>query len=179
MKKIIYILIFVSPSLGKAQTSFKVGASFANRWNEPLNSQTLGKGFRFSAEKFISPHLSTGVSISYVSFNPTSFVNISYTAASFFYTYYLNLKTWQPYAGIGIGFNRYSDRTTIDLGSNLVSKQERTKNYGVISPFIGLKYTKPTKKLGIFFQMNTDFVPISTTAPIGFVSTTLGTLFQL
>jgi opacity protein-like surface antigen len=162
-----------------AQTILKVGGSIANRWNETLNNQTLGNGFRASAEKFITTNLSTGINISHFSFNPTPSVDITYSAASFHYTYYLNKKALQPYTGIGIGYNLYIDRTTLDLGNNAIVQQKRSKNYGVVSPFIGLKYTKKEKKLGIFFQVNTDFVPIANTTPIGFLSSTLGLSTQL
>ncbi len=162
-----------------AQTIFKVGGSIANRWNETLNNQTLGSGFRVSAEKFITKNLSAGINISRFSFNPTPSVDITYSAASFHYTYYLNKKAIQPYTGIGIGYNLYVDNTTLDLGNNAIVKQKRTKNYGVISPFIGLKYTKKEKKLGVFFQVNTDFVPVANITPIGFLSTTLGLSTQL
>lgn len=179
MKKIVYLLFLLLPFIMNAQTVLKLGGGIANRWNERLTSQTVGKGIRFSAEKFITPQLSAGLAISYFSFNPTSSVNINYSTASFNYTYYFNKKTWQPYTGIGIGYNRYFDRTTIDLGSNLTSKQDRSKNYGAISPFLGIRYQKMEKKLGIFFQMNTDFVPVANIAPIGFISTVIGLSIQL
>ena len=179
MKKIIYLFTLLFPLIINAQTVIKIGGGVANRWNETLNIQTVGKGFRFSAEKFIKSNLSTGLTISSFVFNPTPSVEIKYISVNFNYTYYFYKKTLKPYSGIGIGYNRFFDRTTIDLGNNISSKQDRTKNYGVISPFVGIKFTKKEKKLGLFFQINADFVPISKIAPIGFISTTLGFSSQL
>ena len=69
--KIITILLFLfSFQLSSGQTIFKVSGSLGNRWDEKLNSQTIGKGFRISAESFLATNLSFDIGVSYFSFDP-------------------------------------------------------------------------------------------------------------
>ena len=149
-------------------------------WNETLNSETVGKGFRVGAEKMILPACSIGWGISYLSFNPNKSVNVRFNTYSLLCPYYFGTKKWQPYLGAGVGYTRYSDKTTIDLGGGNTSKQSRNKDYSSISPFLGLQYAALKKqRVGFFLQVNADFVPVVTIPPIGFLSIAGGVSYHL
>jgi hypothetical protein len=180
MKLMMILSAFILPAAAFSQVTLKGGFTLGNRWNETFNSQTSGKGFRFSAEKNILPQLTIGAEVSYVSFNPNTAVNIRYNAYSLLVAYYFNTKKLQPFAGTALGYNNYSDKTTLNLGGNITSKQERKKSYGNISPFLGLRYHVDKKKRAAFFlQANADFVPVANIDPIGFVSVTAGIFYRL
>jgi len=158
----------------------KAGGTSGNRWNETLNSQTPGKGFRLSGEKFVVQHFAIGAGISYLSFNPNKQINVRFNSYSLQCTYYFNTKKIQPYFGAGVGYTLYKDKTTIDLGSGITDTQSRDKNYGVISPYLGLQYgINKISRAGFFVQVNTDFVPIANIQPIGFISVTAGISYHL
>ena len=180
MKKTIVSLIVFIPVMALAQVIVKAGVAAGNRWNETLNGQTLGKGLRVGAEKIILPHFSVGLGISYLSFNPNKSVMVRFNAYSLQCTYYFSTSKWQPYLGTGIGYTRYADKTSIDLGAGNTSKQARNKNYGVIAPFLGIQHWPGKKqKLGVFFQVNADFVPVLNIPAIGFLSTAAGISYRL
>ena len=179
MKRIFVIVFIFFPVAVFSQVLLKAGAALGNRWNEALNSQALGKGFRAAAEKFIIPQFTFGLGVSYLSFNPNKLVNVRFNSYSLLSTYYLNKKKLQPYIGSGIGYTRYSDKTTIALGAGVTSTQNRNKSYGVISPFLGLQYPAGNKKrAGFFFQANADFVPVAKIQPIGFMSIAAGLIYH-
>ena len=168
-------LFVLFPLITFSQVVVKAGAAAGNRWNETLNAQTLGKGFRVAAEEFIVPRVSFGLGISYFSFNPNKSVNVRFNSYSLQCVYYFNTQRWQPYLGTGIGYTRYADKTTIYLGTGNSDTQTRKKNYGVIAPFLGLQYTMDKKQqTAVFLQLNTDFVPVTGIQPIGFLSIAAG-----
>ncbi len=180
MKKIIVIVFIIFPSVTFSQVLLKAGAAFGNRWNETLNSQTPGKGFRLSAEKFLVPQFSLGIGISYLSFNPNKAIIVRFNSYSLQSTYYFNTKKLQPYLGAGVGYTLYKDKTTIDLGNGITDTQTRDKNYAVISPFLGLQYgIDKESRTGFFVQVNTDFIPIANIQPIGFMSVTAGISYHM
>lgn len=180
MKKILVAVFIILPTITFSQVLLKVGGALGNRWNETLNSQTLGKGFRLSGEKFIVQQFSVGAGISYLSFNPNKQTNVRFNSYSLQCTYYFNTKKLQPYLGAGVGYTRYKDKTTIDLGNGITDKQTRDKNYAVISPYLGLQYGIDKKSnIGFFIQVNADFVPIATIQPIGFISIAAGISYRL
>ena len=180
MKRTIIIAFIFFPVLCFSQTLLKAGAALGNRWNETLNSQTLGKGFRISGEKLITQQFSIGLGVSYFSFNPNKLVNVRFNSYSLQCTYYFNTKKLQPYLGAGVGYTRYNDKTTIDLGAGNTITQTRDKNYGVISPYLGLQYAiDKKKKAGFFLQVNADFVPVVNIQPIGFISIAAGFSYRL
>ena len=180
MKKTIGIIFIFFPVMGFSQTIVKAGITAGNRWNETLNSQTLGKGIRLSVEKFILRQFSIGAGISYFSFNPNKSVNVRFNSYSLQATYYFNTKRCQPYIGAGVGYTKYTDKTSIDLGGGFSDTQKRNKNYGVISPYLGLKYNlDKAGKAGFFLQLNTDFIPVAGIQPIGFISLAAGLVYQL
>lgn len=180
MKKIIVAVFIIFPALTFSQVLFKAGVALGNRWNETLNSQTLGKGFRLSGEKFIIQQFSIGAGISYLSFNPNQLINVQFNSYTLQCTYYFNTKKLQPYLGTGVGYTRYKDNTTIDLGNGIKDTQTRDKNYGVISPYLGLQYGINKKsRVGFFIQVNADFIPIANIQPIGFMSLTAGISYHL
>ncbi|MEO5996201.1 MAG: hypothetical protein ABIN89_05715 [Chitinophagaceae bacterium] len=171
MKKVICVIFIFLPVMVFSQVMIKGGAAVGNRWNETLNSQTIGTGFRLSGEKFVVKQLSLGAGISYLSFRPNKHVNVRYNSYSLMTTYYFSARKLQPYLGIGIGYTRYTDKTTIELGPGIDDTQKREKNYGIISPYLGLKYgLDKAGKVGVFLQVNTDFVPVVNIDPIGFAS---------
>lgn len=174
-RKIIIIICLIIPSTLFSQIAIKGGISIANRWDETLNSQTLGKGFRLSAEKQIVSRFSIGVAISSIAFKPNELLDIKYKTLDLLATYYFSNNTLQPYVGIGFGYTQYADKSTLDIGNGITTKQTRDKNYGNISPFFGLKYSiGKEKKLAIFMQSNADFVPVVNIVPIGYLSLTSG-----
>ena len=180
MKKIILTVFIILPVVAFSQVLLKAGGAFGNRFNETLNSQTLGKGFRLSGEKFVVQHFSIGAGISYLSFNPNKLINVRFNSYSLQCTYYFNTKKLHPYLGAGVGYTSYKDKTTIDLGNGITDIQTRDKNYGVISPYLGLQYGIDKKsRAGFFMQVNTDFVPIANIQPIGFISFTAGISYHL
>ena len=180
MKKIIVTVFIILPAVTFSQVLLKAGGALGNRWNETLNSQTLGKGFRLSGEKFIVQQFSVGIGISYLSFNPNKLINVRFNSYSMECTYYFNAKKLQPYLGAGVGYTRYKDKTTIDLGNRITDTQTRDKNYGVVSPFLGLQYGIDKKsRTGFFVQVNADFVPIANIQPIGFISMSAGISYHL
>ena len=176
MKKSITLGLFLLSSLSYSQTLVKLSGGLGNRWDEKLNSQTIGKGFRLSAEAFITPHFSIGAGMSYFSFDPTTLVNVRFNSYSLQGTYYFTQGKLQPFAGIEAGFCSYADKVTLELPSGN-SSQQRNKNYGSISPKAGLLYNL-SEQIGIHFQLSTDFVPVSTVAPIGFASANLGISYR-
>jgi opacity protein-like surface antigen len=180
MKRISIAIFVFLPVIVFSQTILKLGGAVSNRWNETLNSQTLGKGIRISVEKFIIPQFAIGLGGSYFSFNPNKSINIRFNSVSLQFAYYVNTKKLQPYFGAGVGYTKYFDKTTIDLGSGINSTQIRNKNYGVISPYLGMQCAiGKAKKAGCFIQLNTDFVPVVNTDPIGFISLAAGLSYQL
>ena len=180
MRRIIFVVFLLFPVLGFSQVLFKAGAALGNRWDERLNSQTLGKGFRVSGEKFIIQQFAVGLGVSYFSFSPTKSVNVRFNSYSLLFTYFFNTKKWQPYLGTGAGYTKYVDKTTINLSTGINSTQTRNKNYGVISPLLGLQYNMGKRsKIGFFMQANADFIPVVTTQPIGFVSIAGGLTYRL
>ena len=180
MKKIIITIFIILPAITFSQVLLKAGGALGNRWNETLNSQTLGKGFRLSGEKFVIQHFSIGAGISYFSFNPNKQINVRFNSYSLQCTYYFNSKKLQPYIGAGVGYTRYKDKTTIDLGNGITDTQTRDKNYGIISPYLGLHYGIDKKnRIGFFMQVNTDFIPIANIQPIGFISLGGGISYRL
>lgn len=178
MKKIVIVVIILLPFNSFSQVLFKVGGGIGNRWNETLNSQTIGAGFRLSAEKYVVKKLSFGLSISHFAFAPTKLVNVRFSSVGLSGSYGLNSKKLQPYVGLLVGYTFYTDKTNIDLGNGVASSISRNKNYGMVSPFTGLKYSFQ-QKIGVFLQVNTDFVPVDKISPIGFWSATAGFCFQL
>jgi hypothetical protein len=179
MKLIMIISVFILPAAAFSQITLKAGFGLGNRWNETLNSQTLSKGFRFSAEKNILSDLAIGAEVSYFSFNPNTLVNIRYNSYNLLVTYYFNAKKLQPFLGAAFGYTNYKDQTTLNLGGGVVSKQNRNKSYGDVSPFLGIKYhLDKKKKAAIFLQGNADFVPVANTSPIGFVSVSAGIVYR-
>ena len=178
MKKIVIVVIILLPFYSFSQVLLKVGGGIGNRWNETLNSQTIGTGFRFSAEKYVVKKMSFGLSISHFGFAPTKLVNIRFSSVGLSGSYDLNSKKLQPYVGLLVGYTYYTDKTSIDLGNGATSSISRNKNYGMVSPFTGLKYNFH-KKTGVFLQLNTDFVPVDKISPIGFWSATAGFCFHL
>ncbi len=175
MKRVIAGWIVLFPLITFSQWTLKAGAAAGNRWNETLNAQTVGKGFRIAAEQFVLPRVSIGLGVSYFSFNPNKSVNVRFNSYSMQCTYYFNTQRWQPYLGAGIGYTRYTDKTTIDLGAGNSDMQARIKNYGVIAPFLGLQYSMDKKlHTAVFLQANTDFVPVAGITPIGFLSIAAG-----
>ncbi|MEO7766139.1 MAG: hypothetical protein ABIS01_01890 [Ferruginibacter sp.] len=180
MKKIIVAVFIILPALTFSQVLLKAGGALGNRWNETLNSQTLGSGFRLSVEKFIVQQFSVGAGISYFSFNPNKLINVRFNSYTLQCTYYFNTKKLQPYLGAGVGYTRYKDKTTIDLGNSITDTQTREKNYGVVSPYLGLQYNIHKKSsIGFFMQVNTDFVPVANIQPIGFISIAAGISYHL
>jgi hypothetical protein len=180
MKRIITGWIVLFPLITYSQWTIKAGAAAGNRWNETLNAQTVGRGFRIAAEQFVLPRISIGLGVSYFSFNPNKSVNVRFNSYSLQCIYYLTAKRWQPYLGTGIGYTRYADKTTIDLGAGNSDKQTRKKNYGVIAPFLGLQYSMDKKQhTAVFLQINTDFVPVAGIPPIGFLSMAAGISYRL
>lgn len=180
MKIIINILIILLPSIASSQVVLKAGAAVGMRWNETLNSQTLGRGTRLSAEKYITQQFTIGAEVSYFIFKPNNLVSIHFNSYNLLVAYYFNTKRLQPYAGFGMGYTKYQDKTTIDLGGGISSKQTRNKDYGNISAFLGLKYGLAKEKRSAFFiQANTDFIPIVNIDPIGFVSVAAGFSYRL
>jgi len=180
MKLITIIFALLLPGAVFPQVTLKAGFTLGNRWNETLNSQTIGKGFRLIAEKNILPRLTVGAAVSYISFNPNAAVNVRYNAYNLLTAYYFNTKKLQPFVGAAFGYTNYQDNTTLNLGGGISSKQERQKSYGNVSPFLGLKYHMDKKKKAAFFlQGNADFVPVATIDPIGFVSVVTGIAYQL
>jgi len=180
MKKIIVAIFIIFPVVAFSQVLLKAGGAFGNRWNETLNSQTLGKGFRLSGEKYIVQQFAIGIGISYLSFDPNKLINVGFNAYSLQCTYYFNTKKLQPYLGGGVGYTRYKDKTTIDLGNGNAATQKRDKNYGVISPYLGLQYKiNKQNSVGFFVQVNTDFVPVANIPPIGFLAATAGISYYL
>ena len=176
---IIAVFVFC-PVMVFSQVLFKAGGALGNRWNETLHSQTLGKGFRASAEKFSNKQFAIGAGVSYFSFNPNKSVNVRFNSYSLQCTYYFNNKKLQPYLGAGVGYTKYFDKTTIDLGGGITDVQTRNKNYGIIAPYLGLQYAiDKAKKAGLFIQINTDFVPVVNTSPIGFISLAAGFCYHL
>ncbi len=178
MKRILLIAIMIGPLTMYAQTILKVGGSFSNRWNETLNSQTIGKGFSLSIEKSILKPLNFGVVVSSNFFSPNTSVNLRFSNIGLISTYYFGSKKLKPFLGLGIGYNNYHDKTSIDIGNGFISVQERNKSYGYTSPFLGLAYSSSTSRIGFFMQVNTDFIPVVNIAPIGFVSSTAGFSFK-
>jgi hypothetical protein len=175
MRKCITGMLIFFPFISFSQTLVKAGAGVANRWNEKLNTQSLGKGFRVMAEQYIVPRLSVGMAVSYFTFNPNRLVNVRFNSYSLQWVYYFNTKRWQPYLGTGVGYTHYTDNTTLELGAGNRPTQKRKKNYGVIAPFLGIQYEVSKKqKTAIFLQCNTDFVPVARTQPIGFLSVAAG-----
>ncbi|MCY7421328.1 MAG: hypothetical protein LH478_06240 [Chitinophagaceae bacterium] len=180
MKKIIVAVLIIFPTVAFSQVLVKAGGALGNRWTETLNSQTLGKGLRLSGEKFLVQHFSIGAGISYFSFNPNKLINVSFNSYSLQCTYYFNTKKLHPYLGAGVGYTWYKDETTIDLGNSNTDMQTRDKDYGVISPYVGLQYGIYKKRqTGFFIQVNTDFVPIANIQPIGFISIAAGVSYHL
>lgn len=180
MLKIIYVILLVLPGICTAQVILKAGGSLANRWDEELNSQTLGKGFLLSAEKKLTTVLSFGTVFTHTAFNPNNLVKVQFTTISIQAIWYLNKRSLQPYAGLAVGCNRYFDETIIELGSGARKTQVRNKIYGLITPFAGLYYAfGKAKKTGFFMQLNADFTPIPNIAPIGFLATTLGITYSI
>lgn len=180
MKLMTIIFAFILPATTFSQVSLKAGFTLGNRWNETLNSQTLGKGFRLAAEKNISPRLTVGTEVSYVSFNPNNAINVRYNAYNLLAAYYLNPKKLQPFIGAAVGYINYQDNTILNLGGGVNNKQTRKKSYGTISPFLGVKYhLDQKKKLALFLQTNTDLVPVANIDPIGFLTVTAGVVYRL
>lgn len=178
MKKVLIISILLIPLCSFSQVILKVGGGFGNRWNETLNSQTIGTGFRLLADKFVVKKISFGLCISHFAFAPTKLVNVRFSSAGLSGSYDFNNKKLQPYIGLLVGYTYYTSNTSIDLGNGITSSISRNKNYGMVSPFTGLKYSF-YKKTGMFLQVNTDFVPVDKISPIGFWSATVGFCFQL
>ncbi len=180
MKKVLGVILIFLPGIVFSQGVIKAGAAAGNRWNETLNSQTIGTGLRLSGEKFVREQLSLGACISYLSFRPNKQVNVRYNSYSLLTTYYFSDGKLQPYLGIGIGYTSYTDKTTIELGPGISDSQKREKNYGNISPYLGLKYgLDKAGKVDVFLQVNTDFVPVVDIDPIGFASIAGGLSYQL
>ena len=180
MKRIMVICLISFPLFSFAQQLLKVGGGIGNRWNERLNSQTLGKGFRVSGEQFINKQFTIGLEVSWFSFNPTTLVNVRFNSFSLKGTYYFAAGKIQPYLGAGVGYTSYADKTSIDIGNGNLITQKRAKNYGVVSPFLGLHYKLGNKKpIGVFLQVNADFIPVAKIAPIGFVSVSAGISYRL
>ncbi len=180
MKIIILITIILLPSAASSQVLLKASGAIGNRWNETLNSQTLGKGIRLSAEKYITQQFTIGAEVSYFAFNPNTTVNIHFNSYNLLVAWYFNTKKLQPYAGAGFGYTDYQDKTTINLGGGISSKQSRNKSYGNISAFLGLKYSLTKEKRTAFsIQANTDFIPIVNISPIGFLSVAAGLSYRL
>jgi len=174
------ILCLVCPILANSQVQVKAGFTAANRWNETLNSQTLGKGFRLSGEKLVAPKFGLGIETAYLSFHPTDLVAVQFNTLSLSMTYYLTDKRLEPYLGAGLGFARYADKTTIELGAGNTKTQTRHKNYGVIAPFLGVQYaiSQKAKNWGVYLQANADIIPVVNITPIGFVSLTTGICYK-
>ena len=173
------ISAFILTASAFSQVTIKAGFTLGNRWNEALNSQTLGKGFRLKGEKNILPQLTVGTEVSYVSFNPNTSVQVRYNSYSLLATYYLNAKKLQPFIGTAFGYTNYKDNTILNLGGGIISKQTRQKSYGTISPFFGVKYhLNQQKKTAFFVQANTDFIPVANIDPIGFLSVTAGVAYR-
>ncbi len=180
IKRIILTACLIIPFRLCAQIVIKGGISFANRWDENLNGQTLGKGFALSGEKYILPNLSIGTELSYQNFQPNKLINISYKSLDLLSTFYFTNKRMLPYLSIGIGITKYQDKTTLDLGGGLIAKQIRDKFYGNISPSLGLKYKLGKEnRVAIFIQSNANFVPVVNIAPIGFLSISSGLSIKL
>ena len=176
--KIITILLFLfSFQLSSGQTIFKVSGSLGNRWDEKLNSQTIGKGFRISAESFLTTNLSFDIGVSYFSFDPITLVNVSFNSYFIGATYYFAQTKLQPYVGFDAGFCKYQDKTTIEIAGQS-NTQVRDKQYGSISPKLGLMYFV-SKQIGFQLQVNADFIPIENINPIGFASLSLGAVYKI
>ena len=176
--KIITILLFLfSFQLSSGQTIFKVSGSLGNRWDEKLNSQTIGKGFRISGESFLTTNLSFDIGVSYFSFDPTTLVNVSFNSYLIGATYYFTQTKLQPFVGFDAGFCKYQDKTTIEIPGQS-NTQVRDKQYGSISPKLGLIYFV-TDQIGVQLQFNADFVPIANISPIGFSSSSLGVVYKI
>jgi opacity protein-like surface antigen len=179
MKLVIVCFVLFFPVASMSQVTVSAGFVMGNRWSETFTAQTAGKGFRVSAEKNILPRLAIGAAVSYVSFDPNKLVNIRYNSYSLLLAYYLNAKKLQPYSGAAIGFNHYYDHTILNIGPGTDIKQVRKKNYGVVSPFMGLKcHFDQQKRTAVFLQVNADFVPVEGIDPIGFVSVTSGFVYR-
>ncbi len=175
MKRIIIFICLIFPATVWSQIVVKGGLSLANRWDEKLNAQTLGIGFRISGEKFILPNLSIGTELSYHNFKPNNLLNVAYKSFDLLATYYVTTKIFQPYIGIGLGYTKYTDKTTLDLGGGQIAQQTRDKNYGNISPHVGMKYNlRKDKKIALFIQSNAELIPVVNIIPIGFLSITTG-----
>lgn len=180
MLKIIYTILLILPGLCSGQIILKAGGSAANRWDERLNGQTIGKGVLLSLEKKLAPSVSFGTVFTHTAFSPNQLVKIRFTTISMQITWYMNKRLLQPYAGLAVGFNKYYDETNIDLGSGTFNTQVRKKIYGLIAPFAGLHYAiGKAGKTGVFLQLNADFTPLPNIAPIGFLATTLGLTYSL
>jgi opacity protein-like surface antigen len=180
MKRLLAGTIVCFPLIVFSQWTIKAGAAAGNRWSETLNTQTAGKGFRVAAEQFSLPRVSIGLGISYFSFNPNKSVNVRFNSYSMQCVYYFTANRWQPYLGAGIGYTRYTDRTTIVTGTGNMEVQSRKKNYGLIAPFLGLQYSLHKKQhTAVFLQLNTDLVPVAGIPPIGFLSLAAGISCQL
>ena len=177
MKKYLAVLFLLLSIPSFAQTLFKVSGGLGNRWDEKLNSQTIGKGLRLSVEELFAPRFSMGIGFSYFSFNPNTLVNVRYSSYSFQSTYYFTVSKLQPFLGVEVGYCSYFDKTTIELISGKIS-QQRNKSYGSIAPKAGVLYNI-TKQLGVQLQLSADFIPIPDTAPIGFSSVNLGLTYKL
>ncbi len=171
----LFVILISFPSF--SQTLFKMSGGLGNRWDEKLNSQTTGKGFRLSAEEFFTPNFSLGIGLSYFSFNPTPLVNVRFASYSLQGTYYFTRAKLQPFLGLEVGYCNYYDKTTIELISGKIS-QQRNKSYGSIAPKAGVLYNI-TKQLGVQLQLSADFIPIPDIAPIGFSSVNLGLTYKL
>ncbi|MES2734633.1 MAG: hypothetical protein V4714_22990 [Bacteroidota bacterium] len=178
MKNLLIGAFLLFSSLGYAQTIVKISGGVGNRWDEKLNSQTIGKGGRLGIEHFLVPKFSLGLGGSTFSFHPNPSVQVRFTSISLQGTYYFSRAKWQPFIGIETGFCQYSDQTTIDLGGGITNKQKRSKQYGSISPKLGLLYLV-TNKVGLQLQINTDFVPVANISPIGFASLQAGVSYQI
>jgi outer membrane protein W len=175
LKKYLIMLSFFFPAISNGQAILKAGALFGNRWNESLNNQTTGKGFELSAEHFVAKNFTIGVAISYVSFQPTNLVKVRFNSYDLLFSYYLNNKKLRPYIGVGAGICKYLDEVTIQVEGGASYTQQRKKNYGDLSPFLGLLYHMGKQQnLGVFLQVNADFVPIATIQPIGYLAASAG-----
>ena len=177
MKKITLLLFLFSFQFSSAQTIFKVSGSLGNRWDEKLNSQTIGKGFIVSAEKFLIPKLSFGIGVSYFSFHPNTLVDLTFNSYSIGATYYFKQTKLQPFVGFEAGFCKYQDKTTIEI-SGQSNTLVRDKQYGSISPKLGLIYFV-SEQIGVQLQFRADFVPIANISPIGFSSSSLGIVYKI
>jgi hypothetical protein len=180
LKKYLIILSFFFPAISDGQVLLKAGALFGNRWNESLNSQTIGKGLHLSAEHFVAKNFTVGFGVSHVSFHPTSLVKVRFNSYDLLFSYYLNNKKLRPYVGAGAGICKYLDEVTIQVEGGASYTQQRKKNYGDLSPFLGLLYhVGKQQNMGVFLQLNADFIPIATIQPIGYLAASVGIHYSL